>query len=208
MNQDSKKLICDVVDYLVPNLTPYESTFYLFLLRISAFQNGSWQVQIGKRTLASKIGKNPQTEGEISFEKIGKVIKCLERKGCIVIGETTQKGTRYTVIEPLEVPFVKEMMASFAKTDNEDDYFADPQKRVVIFERDNWICQYCGEKLAVDNVTIDHFVPQAKGGDHSKANLRTCCLMCNSVKSGKTFEEAAPLILRSIQERRQRSQSK
>ena len=37
-----------------------------------------------------------------------------------------------------------------------------------------------------------------------KENLRTCCLICNSVKSGKSFEEAAPLILKSMQERRQR----
>jgi hypothetical protein len=208
MNEDSKKLICDLVDYLMPDLTPYESTLYLFLLRMSVFQNDSWQVRIGKRSLGSQIGRNPQTEGEISFAKITKITKGLERKGCIAIGEVTREGTMYTVISPLEIPLVKEKLASSVSNGSEEDFFTSEEKRFVIFERDGWICQYCGEKVNDDNVTLDHFIPQAKGGNNSKKNLRTCCLMCNSVKSGKSFEEAAPLILKSVQERRQRSQSK
>ncbi|MGH7236937.1 MAG: HNH endonuclease [Candidatus Saccharimonadales bacterium] len=61
---------------------------------------------------------------------------------------------------------------------------------------------YCGEKVTAENATLDHLVPQYKGGKHTKENLKTSCLMCNSIKSGKTYEEAAPLLLKSIQERR------
>jgi hypothetical protein len=44
--------------------------------------------------------------------------------------------------------------------------------------------------------------PQPLGGTHAKANLRTARLMRNRTKSGKTEEEAAPALLKSIRERR------
>ena len=79
------------------------------------------------------------------------------------------------------------------------------EKRKELFERDKWICHYCGEKVTEENATLDHLTPQCKGGKHTKSNLKTSCLVCNSIKSGKTYEEAAPFLLKSIQERRTRS---
>jgi 5-methylcytosine-specific restriction endonuclease McrA len=64
---------------------------------------------------------------------------------------------------------------------------------------------YCGEKVSPKDVTLDHFIPQSKRGGNSKENLRTCCLRCNSIKSGKTYEEAAPFLLKSVQERKAKS---
>jgi len=87
----------------------------------------------------------------------------------------------------------------------EEDYFNNPEKRHEIFERDKWICQYCGEKITQENATIDHFIPQSKGGKHNKENLKLCCFICNSIKSGKTYEEAAQFLLKSIQERKAKS---
>jgi 5-methylcytosine-specific restriction endonuclease McrA len=84
----------------------------------------------------------------------------------------------------------------------EENYFEDPAKREMIFERDQWICQYCGEKVNENNLTLDHYIPVSKNGKNTADNLKTCCLVCNSLKSGKTFEEAAPLILNRLQERR------
>jgi hypothetical protein len=130
------------------------------------------------------------------------VFRGLEEKNCISVGDTTREGTLYTIISPREIPFVKEKMAT--PSPSKDDYFTDPDKRKSMFERDKWTCQYCGEKVTEENATLDHYVPQSKTGGHSKENLRTCCLICNSIKSGKSFEEAAPLILKSMQERRQR----
>ncbi|MEW6377347.1 MAG: hypothetical protein AB1502_16345 [Thermodesulfobacteriota bacterium] len=48
-------------------------------------------------------------------------------------------------------------------------------------------------------------MPQIKGGKHNKENLKSCCFICNSIKSGKTYEEAAPFLLKSIQEPKARS---
>ncbi len=203
MPDNTKQLIHDFVDYLMPALTPYESSLYIFLLRLSVLQDGAEQVRIGKRTIAERFGTGARG-ADISFDQVTKVLKNLESKGCIVIGDTVRDGTIYTVVQPHDIPLVKEKIAAAAPFDKEEDFFTDPDKRILIFERDNWICQYCGDKVTKENVTIDHYIPQSKGGNHSKTNLRTCCFVCNSIKSGKSLEEAAPFILKSIQERKQR----
>jgi len=66
---------------------------------------------------------------------------------------------------------VKERIASLAPRDEEEDYFTDPEKRLVLFERDNWICQYCGETVSRDNATLDHYIPQRKGGGESSHGM-------------------------------------
>jgi 5-methylcytosine-specific restriction endonuclease McrA len=48
------------------------------------------------------------------------------------------------------------------------------------------------------------YIPKSKSGRNNIDNLKTACLLCNSIKSGKSFEEAAPLLLKSITERRKR----
>jgi len=202
MTEDTKDIICDFVDQVMPDLTPYESSLYLLLLRLSFFANNSLQVRVGKKRVTEQLGKSSRAAATISFSQVTEVFKGLEEKGCITIGDTTREGTLYTVRAPREIPFVKEKMAVPAPAD--DDYFTEPDKRRSLFERDKWTCQYCGEIVSSDNATLDHYIPQFKGGNHSKENLRTCCLICNSIKSGKSFEEAAPLILKSMQERRQR----
>ena len=105
---------------------------------------------------------------------------------------------------PEEIPFVKEKLAITLEP-VEEDYFINPEKRKEIFERDRYTCIYCGEKVTIENATLDHLTPQYKGGKNIKENLKTSCLVCNSIKSGKTYEEAAPFLLKSIQERKARS---
>jgi 5-methylcytosine-specific restriction endonuclease McrA len=105
---------------------------------------------------------------------------------------------------PKQIPLVKEKMA-IKKKIKEIDYFTDLKKRQELFERDNWTCYYCGEKVTKDNATLDHLTPQCKDGKNTKENLKTSCLLCNSIKSGKTYEEASPYLLKSISERRSKS---
>ncbi|MCU1400564.1 MAG: hypothetical protein JWN62_3673 [Acidimicrobiales bacterium] len=70
--------------------------------------------------------------------------------------------------------------------------------RVSLFERDGWHCRYCGEVLTEATATLDHITPQWKGGSNEPDNLASCCLMCNSIKSGRTYEQAAPQLLERI----------
>jgi len=63
-----------------------------------------------------------------------------------------------------------------------------PLTRENIYKRDNYECVYCGE----DNkklLTLDHVVPQSKGGPNSWDNLVTACKRCNGEKSDLTLEE-------------------
>lgn len=204
MKDDLQKIIGQFVDFLLPLLTPYEAGLYIFLLRNSYMKNGTREIRIGKRTIADNLGAS---RGEkTNYAHVTKLVTGLEEKSCIKIGDTTREGTLYSVFLPEEIPSVKEKLSIVADP-VEEDYFTNPEKRKEIFERDKYICHYCGEKVTPENVTLDHLIPQHKGGGHTKENLKTSCLVCNSIKSGKTYEEAAPFLLKSIQERKARNNS-
>ncbi|XP_030525988.2 uncharacterized protein LOC115737782 isoform X2 [Rhodamnia argentea] len=59
--------------------------------------------------------------------------------------------------------------------------------RKNIFYRDSYSCQYCSSS---ENLTIDHVLPVARGGEWKWQNLVTACARCNSRKGQKTLEEA------------------
>ena len=43
-------------------------------------------------------------------------------------------------------------------------------------------CRYCGRKLDINNLVIDHIVPMAKGGNSNIENLQVICKTSNSMK--------------------------
>ncbi|KAK1367372.1 HNHc domain-containing protein [Heracleum sosnowskyi] len=59
--------------------------------------------------------------------------------------------------------------------------------RKNILARDSFTCQYCS---TTENLTIDHVIPIALGGEWTWENLVTACSRCNSRKGQKTLEEA------------------
>lgn len=203
MKNDLQKNIEQFVDFLLPTLTPYEAGLYIFFLRNSYIKNNASEIRIGKRTIADNLGAS---RGEkTNYAHVTKLVDGLEEKGCVKIGDTNRDGTLYTIFLPEEIPSVKEKLLIVADP-VEEDYFTNQEKRKEIFERDKYICHYCGEKVTPENATLDHLIPQHKDGKHTKENLKTSCLICNSIKSGKTYEEAAPFLLKSIQERRQKAE--
>jgi hypothetical protein len=201
---DANDVIAEFVDYLMPELTPYEATLYLFLLRNSLLRDGAPTIRIGKRTIAERYGTGARGN-KTNYAHVTKVVGELQLKGCIRVGDTSREGTLYTVVAPRDVPLVVTKLNAASVAPDDDDYFNAPERRRLVFERDDWTCQYCGERVTEANATLDHYVPQCQNGSHSKENLRTACLVCNGVKSGKSFEEAAPALLRSMQERRSRA---
>ena len=204
MNKDLTKIIEQLVDFLMPELSPYGVSLYLFLLRNSIIGNNSLTVRIGKRTIADKFVKAARGERS-NYAHITKVLKELEKMGCIKVGDIDREGTLYEIILPENIKLVAEKLSSGVMPLGEEDYFTDGKKRRELFERDKWICHYCGEKVTEKNATLDHFIPQVKGGKHTKDNLKTCCFICNAIKSGKTYEEAAPFLLKSIRGRKKQS---
>jgi 5-methylcytosine-specific restriction endonuclease McrA len=67
---------------------------------------------------------------------------------------------------------------------------ASGMKRLRIYIRDKYRCQYCGERKLPAALTLDHIFPRSRGGDNSPVNIVTACLGCNNRKGNRTPEEA------------------
>ncbi len=44
------------------------------------------------------------------------------------------------------------------------------------------LCYYCQQKVAFQDLTMDHLVPLARGGRSTKENLVPSCKNCNNLK--------------------------
>ncbi len=58
--------------------------------------------------------------------------------------------------------------------------------RQSIREKWNHKCAYCGSE---EKLTIDHIIPQCKGGSDFLTNVVCCCHECNQLKSHTDWEE-------------------
>lgn len=54
--------------------------------------------------------------------------------------------------------------------------------RWEIWERDNFTCNRCGSRKFL---TIDHIIPESKGGLSEKSNYQTLCRKCNTKKGNR-----------------------
>lgn len=66
-----------------------------------------------------------------------------------------------------------------------------PYSRESVFKRDNYTCVYCEDDYSQDKrmLSIDHVLPQSKGGKDSFENCVTACKQCNWEKRDLTIEE-------------------
>jgi 5-methylcytosine-specific restriction endonuclease McrA len=72
--------------------------------------------------------------------------------------------------------------------------------RPNIYARDRYLCQYCGAKEGSTKIingrpvkvvlTLDHILPESRGGPWTWDNLASCCKQCNLRKGDRTPEEA------------------
>lgn len=63
-------------------------------------------------------------------------------------------------------------------------------RKRILYNRDNWSCQYCSKKLGYNSVTIDHIIPKCRGGRTTWRNCVVCCKQCNKNKGAKLPDEA------------------
>lgn len=59
-----------------------------------------------------------------------------------------------------------------------------------LFRRDRYTCQYCGAQPGSAELTIDHVVPRARGGQSTWDNCVLACVECNKRKADRTPREA------------------
>ncbi len=59
-----------------------------------------------------------------------------------------------------------------------------------IFKRDRFTCQYCGAQPGSEELTLDHVVPRAQGGESRWENCVLACVTCNKRKADRTPQQA------------------
>lgn len=187
------QIIRDVVDFLQPTLSPYESVIYWFIFRHSIIETGDTFARVSVSRLSKGIGskfKNGDKPVRASDKAISDNLRALERKGIIQkTGATTREGTFFRIFLPEEIELCREKMYEhqieqlpIIDPKKEQDYYNVKENRLKIFERDNYLCYKCNKQLTRFNATLDHLQPVSEGGDNSFDNLATCCLHCNSIR--------------------------
>ncbi len=69
--------------------------------------------------------------------------------------------------------------------------------RINVFARDDFRCQYCGQKRGLSDLNYDHVVPRVQGGKTVWENIVTSCYECNARKRGRTPEQAGMKLMRA-----------
>lgn len=64
-------------------------------------------------------------------------------------------------------------------------YFKNKPTKENIFVRDGYMCQYTGEKLPRNKLSVDHIIPKSRGGSDSWENLVACKKDINQKKGNK-----------------------
>jgi len=54
--------------------------------------------------------------------------------------------------------------------------------KTALLENQRGLCAYCGKRITISNSTIDHIIPQCKGGTWAKTNLALSHKYCNHLK--------------------------
>ncbi len=67
--------------------------------------------------------------------------------------------------------------------------------RKNILLRDRNTCQYCGEVLNSNEMTLDHVLPRSRGGLSTWENLVACCHECNRRKGNQLLHELTDMQL-------------
>ncbi|MGH8598786.1 MAG: hypothetical protein ACREXT_19235 [Gammaproteobacteria bacterium] len=146
-------ILMDIVDLLLPNLTPYQATIYLYLLRHSVIATGNPYLRVSSYRLQN-VFKSAYAESRsgataASQPKISKTLRQLESLGAIrKEGEPNREGTLYRVLLPEEIEACQKMRMERVAVeplvqvpDHEIDYYNVRANRVRVYERDSYKCQ-------------------------------------------------------------------
>ncbi len=102
--------------------------------------------------------------------------------------ETSVRTVRFTLKLPSILKlrrYVKTFSQSYIRFSRENIYVRDGHK-----------CQYCNERFAPKNLTLDHVKPIVQGGEKTWENIVTACMDCNQSKGGRTPQQAGMKLLK------------
>lgn len=193
-------IVASVVDYLQPQLFPYEAAIYWYLFRSSIISTGQQYARVSVRGMQQGIvTSNSGQSASLAYSTVQDALSGLEKKGVIQkSGNTNREGTLYKVFLPEEIAICQNLKAKLTTEQSapkpvdiqrELDYYNVKENRLKVFERDNYKCHYCGKQLTRFTATLDHIQPVSEKGDNSYENLVTACLHCNSRRGNKPIME-------------------
>lgn len=137
---------------------------------------------LGKPVLILNGDYQPLSRYPLSLNTVKKVIKSLLKGRISVIKE--YDDTIYIKNKEFKLPKIV-VLKKYINVSHTPKF-----SRKNVYLRDNYTCQYCGQKFSPDELTFDHVLPRCKGGKTTWDNIVTACKCCNGKKGGKTLEEA------------------
>lgn len=127
----------------------------------------------------------------LSYEPLGTVgvarAMCLVFRGVVFVEEFDGANVLHTVNQEFRVPSVIRLRA-YVNVRRRRQVAG--MKRMRIFIRDKYRCQYCGKRKSAGELTLDHITPRAQSGRSTPENLATACFDCNNRKGNRTPEAA------------------
>ncbi|MVM37345.1 hypothetical protein GO730_06385 [Spirosoma sp. HMF3257] len=114
---DLPQIIKDIIDFLQPALSPYETVIYWYMFRDSIAETGDNFTRGSVTRLSKGIGskfKNGDQPVRASDKAVGDNLRALEEKGAIKkTGDTTREGTLFRIFLPEEIELCRQRMKSF-----------------------------------------------------------------------------------------------
>ena len=163
-------------------LAVYHVLFYL-----TFFETGKSEVIVPWAKVGSFIRSD---QGNIidNSTTVKRRLGDLFQNKCISVNRQRGIANEIVVHLPSEIPACKKLIekevSTLLTTEKPDDadYYTDPERRLMVLERDRRKCTYCLIDVAEDSYVLDHIVPVSKGGTNKKFNLVTSCQGCNQRK--------------------------
>jgi 5-methylcytosine-specific restriction endonuclease McrA len=99
--------------------------------------------------------------------------------------------------QPLRSPSTTIMIPAVVRLKKPFKRFRKPLKfsRSNVYARDQYRCQYCGQRFPVSELTYDHVIPRSQGGKTVWTNIATACEHDNRKKAGQTPAQAGMRLL-------------
>ena len=133
-----------------------------------------------------------------SYEPLGTVgvarAVCLMLRGAVFVEEYDGVRVLRSVNSEYRVPSVLRLRSYLNVHVRRS---ASGSRRLRIYARDHFTCQYCGTRTDASRLTLDHVTPRAQGGASVPENLVTACFECNNRKGNRTPEQARMPLLTS-----------
>lgn len=73
--------------------------------------------------------------------------------------------------------------------------YVPPLHNLPLFQRDGYMCLYCGGRFPHRQLSRDHVTPFQQGGVDHWNNVVTACVRCNNHKAGRTPQQAGMKLL-------------